>query len=331
MNRNSSGSFTLSKATTGFLNYKTAEGLAQRSLYSYERILVKWVEHTGDCKVTGVTSQDLSGYLTWLRTEYTPERLNGKTHPLSPKSIRNVWITLSSFFNWASQEFKMANPMKDVPPPRIKKTPVEPFTQDEVERMLKACLYTREADTNMRHRYTMRRPTANRDQSILLVLVDTGLRALELCSLKVGDVEIKRGKVEVKHGVEGGAKGGKGRMVYLGKVARRALWRYLAEREDGEELDAPLFTVYGDRKFNPDTLRILIKRIAERAGVKNAYPHKFRHTFAITYLRSGGDIFTLQEMLGHGSLDMVRHYAQVAQVDVEQAHRKASPADNWRL
>jgi integrase/recombinase XerD len=75
----------------------------------------------------------------------------------------------------------------------------------------------------------------------------------------------------------------------------------------------------------------LIKRIAERAGVKNAYPHKFRHTFAITYLRSGGDIFTLQEMLGHGSLDMVRHYAKVAQVDVEQAHRKASPADNWRL
>ncbi len=58
-----------------------------------------------------VTSQALSGYLTWLRTEYTPERLNGKTHPLSPKSIRNVWITLSSFFNCASQEFKMANPM----------------------------------------------------------------------------------------------------------------------------------------------------------------------------------------------------------------------------
>ena len=177
----------------------------------------------------------------------------------------------------------------------------------------------------------MRRPTANRDQALILVLVDTGLRALELCSLKVVDVELKRGKVEVKHGVEGGAKGGKGRMVYLGKVPRRALWRYLAEREDGEDPNASLFTVTGDRKFKPDSLRLLIKRIAERAGVKNAYPHKFRHTFAITYLRSGGDIFTLQEMLGHGSLDMVRHYAKVAHVDVEQAHRKASPADNWRM
>ncbi len=285
----------------------------------------------GDCKVAAITSQDLSGYLSWLRTEYTPERLNGKTHPLSPKSIRNVWIALSSFFNWASQEFKMANPMKDVPPPKVKKTPIEPFTQDEVERMLKACLYTREADTNMRHKYVMRRPTANRDQALILVLVDTGLRALELCSLKVGDVEIKRGKVEVKHGVEGGAKGGKGRTVYLGKTTRKAVWRYLVDREDADDPDAPVFVDQHGRHFNPGSLRQLIKDIAVRADVKDAYPHKFRHTFAITYLRSGGDIFTLQSLLGHSSLEMVRHYAQIAEIDIAQAHHKASPADNWRL
>ncbi len=100
---------------------------------------------------------------------------------------------------------------------------------------------------------------------------------------------------------------------------------------DGEDSNAPLFTVRRNRGFNPGTLRHLIKNIAARAGVKKADPHKFRHTFAITYLRSGGDVFTLQSLLGHGSLDMVRHYARIAQVDVEQAHRKASPVDNWRL
>ncbi len=93
----------------------------------------------------------------------------------------------------------------------------------------------------------------------------------------------------------------------------------------------PLFAVSRGCPFNPANLRNLIKRIAERAGVKDEYPNKFRHTFAITYLRAGGDVFTLQMLLGHGCLEMVRHYSQLAHVDVEQAHLKATPVDNWSL
>lgn len=331
MNRRPSSTQLLEQSIKGFLYFKSAEGLTDRSLESYQRTLSQWAMHTGAIKITRITSRDIFTYLDYLRTDYVPHRFSGEIRALSPKTIRNVWITLSSFFNWASREYQITNPMRDIPPPRFQTAPVSPFTEDEVRRMLKACIYSKEADTTQRRRFVMRRPTANRDQAIILVLLDSGLRASELCSLKIGEVDIKRGKLEIKHGIEGGAKGGKGRIVFLGKVTRQAVYRSLTEREDMEDPDAPLFTVSRTRPFKPATLRHSIKSIAERAGVKKAYPHKFRHTFAITYLRSGGDVFTLQALLGHSSLDMVRHYAQIAQIDVEQAHRKASPADNWRL
>lgn len=83
--------------------------------------------------------------------------------------------------------------------------------------------------------------------------------------------------------------------------------------------------------MNPNSLRQLLKSLAQKAKVRDCHPHRFRHTFAITYLRAGGDVFTLQALLGHSSLDMVRHYARIAEVDLANAHRKASPADNWQL
>ena len=322
---------TLGKSIDGFLNYKLAEGLTQRSVSSYEWILRKWVEQRGDHLLTEVTSDDVRNYLAWLRTDYQPHRFNGKTHPLSAKTLRNIWITFSAFFGWAHTEFQLADPMDDVPAPRFQKTPVEPFTKEEVDKLLKACLYSREAKTVTRRAFVMRPAQAVRNQTIMLVLLDTGLRASELCALTIGDVDLKTGKVQVKHGLEGGAKGGKGRVVFLGKATRRAVWRYLTGREDGEDQKAPLFLNRGLRPFHADTLRILVTRIGRRAGVKDAHPHKFRHTFALTYLRSGGDVFTLQALLGHSTLDMVRHYARIAEVDVEEAHRKASPVDNWRL
>lgn len=337
MNRSTPGSskpkvsLTLVKAIDGYLKFKTAEGLSPRTISSYEFTLSHWLDYIGNREVLEIEASDLIGYMAWLRTEYKPRRWNGSSEPLSAKSIRNVWVAFRSFFGWLQVEFKFPNPAKEIKAPKFQKHPVETFIKEDIEKILKACVYSREAQTEERKKFVMRRPSANRDQAIVLMLLDTGLRATELCSLTINDVDLKSGKVIIRHGIGGGAKGGKGRTVYLGKVARKAVWRYLASREDGDDLDAPLFISHADRPFNKDSLRVLINRLGSRAEVKKTYPHKFRHTFAITYLRSGGDVFTLQSLLGHGSLDMVRHYAQIAEVDVQQAHRKASPADNMRL
>ena len=324
-------SVPLSAALVAFTNAKFAEGLSPLTIASYTVDLGKWIERTGDRDTSSITASDVSAYLAWLRTAYQPQRLNGKDHPLSPKTIRNVYVAISSFFRWAERELSIPFPLREVRLPRMPKTAVPEFTREEVLAMIKACTYSRQATTLLRHAFIMRRPAASRDVAILLMLLDTGMRASEVCSLTIGNVDLKTGKVEIRQGPQGGAKGGKGRTVYMGRTSRRALWLYLSKREDGREPDAPLFVARGRRPLSRGTLRLMVTRMGQKAGVQKAYPHKFRHTFAITYLRSGGDVFTLQQLLGHGSLDMVRHYARIATSDVALAHRKASPVDNWRL
>jgi len=163
MNRRTSSTQLIEQAIQGFLYYKSAEGLTDRTIDSYQRTLSQWSNYKGVLKITQITSRDIFAYLTYLRTDYVPHRFSGEVRNLSPKTIHNVWITLSSFFNWASKEYQFSNPMKEIPPPRFQDAPVTAFTEDEVRHMLKACLYTKDAETVYRRRFVMRRPTASRD------------------------------------------------------------------------------------------------------------------------------------------------------------------------
>jgi integrase/recombinase XerD len=332
MNQRPQG-LNVSKAVIGFLQYKSAEGIAPVTVSGYERDLKLWIEYQGDMDIFEIGSQHILSFLNYLRTDYVPRRITGgNSRKLAPKTVYNLYVSIASFFTWATREFDLSNPMKNVPRPRVPEDPpVEPFKKEDIELLIKACDFCEEAETDRRRKFTMQRSTGKRDKAIVLALLDTGLRVGELCALRIEDVDLKSGRIQVQPGEAGKAKGGKGRIVFMGKSARRFLWRYLAEREDGEDPDAPLFLGKFRKPFNRDALRQLVNSLGAKAGVKKCHPHRFRHTFAITYLRSGGDIFTLKSLLGHGCLEMVEHYARIAEVDVEQAHRKASPADNWRL
>jgi integrase/recombinase XerD len=159
----------------------------------------------------------------------------------------------------------------------------------------------------------------------MLLMVDSGIRVSELTALKVGDYDRKRGQLVIQHG-----KGDKKRVIYVGETARQAIWRYLATR--GSLLPGdPLFATGDGRPMDRFSIQKMIHRAGQRAGVKNAYPHRFRHTFAINFLRNGGNLLALQDLLGHERLDTVKIYARLAEVDLEQAQKNASPADNWRL
>ena len=163
VNRSSPG-LSIVKSIDGFLKFKTAEGLSQRTITSYEFTLSHWLKYIGDREVSEIQSSDLTGYMAWLRTEYKPVRFNGSKEPLSAKSIRNVWVTFRSFFGWLQIEFKFPNPAKEITAPKFQTHPVETFTKEDVEKILKACVFSRESQTEERKKFVMRRPSAYRDQ-----------------------------------------------------------------------------------------------------------------------------------------------------------------------
>ena len=218
------------------------------------------------------------------------------------------------------------NIVRTIDPPDPKAPVVETLTKEEIDALLGACDHSK--TWKNRQVTANERPTADRDRAIILLLLDTGLRASELCGIKFGDVNLTTNSIKVL------GKGQKERLVYFGKRTAKALWKLLTPRLK-ESKPADLVFGVGEaddpRPLTSDVPRRLLVRIGERAGVANVYPHRFRHTFAITYLRNEGDLFTLQDLLGHSDMAMVKGYARIAQTDCAKAHQKASPVDNWRL
>jgi integrase/recombinase XerD len=250
------------------------------------------------------------------------------------KTQANAWVALSSLWTWANQELDVPHILRGrVPRPRYQQQQPEPYAESDVRRMLDACDYTAEWAT-LQGTHT-RRSTAKRDRAMILVLVDTGLRASEICALKIADFDRRAGRLTVRHG-----KGDKGRNVYPGQAARSALWKYLQERqaarraETGDSTLHPheaLFATNTNGHLTRDNLLHTVQRIAQRAGVPHANLHRFRHTFAINFLRNGGNVYALQDLLGHADLETVRIYLKVLDQDLRAAMNAASPADAWRL
>ncbi len=117
----------------------------------------------GDKPINKVAPADIRDYLAYLRTDYVPHTFakvnasgEASTHRLSPKTLRNHWVTFKAFFGWAATEFKISNPMQDIPGPKYKEAPVAAFSQEDLAALIKACAYARETNPGNRHSFITR-------------------------------------------------------------------------------------------------------------------------------------------------------------------------------
>jgi site-specific recombinase XerD len=291
---------------------------SKHTIYDYRNTLHQWQAFLGgDPPLESVTADDIRRFLYHMRVEL--ERAS--------KTVRNAHTGISSFYTWAEVELGVIHLIRGrITAPKASSRAIVPLTKADAKGLMDACDRTAVWQSTTRAPATASRPTRLRDRAIIVLLLDTGIRAQELCDLLVGDVDIKTGAIQVRHG-----KGDKGRTVYLGLRGRDALARYAAKRGKVTAGDS-LFETNRRKPMDRDALRRMFESAGQRAEIAEPVtPHRMRHSFAVTYLRNGGDVFTLQRLLGHSTMDMVKRYLSLASVDMEKAHRKASPADNWRL
>ena len=233
---------------------------------------------------------------------------------LAAISIQTYIRALRAFFNWLYKEgYTSENRLAKLKPPKAPTKVVDILTPEEMAKVLSSI------DSNT--------SAGCRNHTILITLLDTGLRCGELMSMKLEDTNIEGGYLKVM------GKGGKERVVPFGASVQKALLRYsLHFRPEPFHVTVNNFFLNLDgRPLTRDSVKMVFQRIAKKSKVRRLHPHLCRHTFSTNYLINGGDVFSLQQILGHTTLEMVRRYVNLASVHVTAQHRKFSPMDRMSL
>ena len=200
-------------------------------------------------------------------------------------------LAIRRFSAWLAQEGIIeADRLAGMKRPGLEVPVMEPLTDEELRALVKAC-----AGTTMRDR---------RDEAIVRLLAETGLRAGECIGLELPDVDLQRGTVVVRKG-----KGGKGRVVGIGPQTSQSIARYLRTRK-GHRLEghAALWLGERGRAFTYDAMHKALRDRATRAGIDRFHPHLLRNTFAHRWLSASGSQAGLMAAAGWSRPDMLVRY-----------------------
>jgi integrase/recombinase XerD len=217
-------------------------------------------------------------------------------------------VRVRSFFNFLANEgFIVENPIKEVKLIKEKRTIIQTFSREQIHALL------RQPD-----RSTF---TGLRDYTIMMFFLETGVRIRELCDIQVHDINYNDRVVRID------GKGNKERFVPIQKTMKKQISLYLRVR--GNVDTGTLFINIDNEPLRIRAVQSTIQKYGRMAGIKNVRcsPYTFRHTFAKMSVQNGADVFSLQQVLGHTSMDMVRNYVNMFSNEIRESHSKFSPIE----
>lgn len=229
----------------------------------------------------------------------------------SVTSINTRLRALRSFFNFVhKKKIIKKNPMKNIKLLRDRKKEIETLDNKEIELLL----------NTIRKKKTF---VSFRDEVILLVFLDTGVRLSELVGIEVDDIQGNKIRIRMTKNLFE-------RTVYISEITQEQISKYLKLR--GEVNTNKLFISQDDKELNRHSIQTRFQKYGKEANIgKRVSPHTFRHTMAKRMIMSGVDAFTLMTILGHSDMTITKRYVNLWGPDIEKKHRQYGALNGLKI
>ena len=286
-----------------YLNHLIVErGLSKNTISAYRRDIERFISEGDVLDLTKVTSSELENFIS-----------HSRSRGLAESSVARSVVAVRNAVEFTCKEAKTLNNIKDIKPPKIKMRLPKALTISEIDSLLN----TAKSSGN---------PDAIRESAILELLYGTGARISEVVSLNVSDV-IKFDGGEVSS-MRLTGKGGKTRVVPVGRFAREALDQYLVRVRPGlisKDREALFLNDRGGR-LSRQSMWTIVSQTAKRANISvDVSPHSLRHSYATHLLDGGADVRVVQELLGHSSVTTTQIYTLVTIDKLRESYSSAHP------
>ena len=285
----------------------------KRALIRFNRFLSSNTESATLADMTPAISKD---YITTLQNR----EVKNVDHPnkpvvsgkLSPFTIRKEVKILRGFGTWLVKQ-GYRNPFEVLEIPKVPKHFLEVLTDEEIEQLL--------IQINPNTKF------GSRQFGIVVLMLDSGLRVSEVVHARISDLDLEKRQLKVM------GKGQKERIVPFGQRSAQAILRYLHlfRPEPLRHEDDHLFLSHDGIPMTRGSLQSMILRLRNSSGISKVRGHMFRHTFAVKFLTNGGDLRTLQLILGHESLVVTQRYLHLTNQQLQSQYQNFSPLDMLSL
>ena len=300
---------TFQDAVKMFYTRCAAMGMSDRTIINYRyqfKAFAGFINAKDIRHMENVTSEDIRTYLAYMRAR-----------GYAPDTIKDRYVGLNTFFGYLLSEGHLVNnPVKAVKKPKLPKVRARTFTTAELQKML--TFYSEDTFVGMRNKL------------IVNTLYGSGIRKAELLGLSVLNLHLDVSMMTII------GKGGKERDIPIGTTLLKMIRRYLKRRSE-LLLDTKMETsaLFITNRGTPMTDGALLHMFRElKAGTnitgRRVSPHTFRHSFAKSFLLNGGELFVLQELLGHEDISTTRIYVSYNRNEIASQMQNFCPLDNTR-